>query len=209
MGKFIDFTGLKFENLKVERRVGTDGRGEILYEVKCQCGCGQSRNLRAQVLRYRFDSPGRAKCLGKREGLLTKDLGTLKAVWASMLQRCLNPVSPNFKRYGARGITVSEEWKDFEKFVEDMGIPEKGQQLERKDNNLGYSKENCKWASAKEQARNRRSNVVLTHNGVSKILIEWCEELNLDYNAVQLRIQRGWNTERALTTKTPKPFRPK
>jgi hypothetical protein len=205
MPKMTDLTGKAFGNLQIGARAGTGQRGEILYSVSCVCGCGQVSTLRAAVVKYKLEVPERAECLTKRVRYAPREK-EVRATWAAMLQRCLNPANPNYRNYGGRGITVSEDWKDLSKFLSDMGIPEKGMQLERKDNNLGYSKENCKWASASEQSRNRRSNVVLTYKEKTQTMIEWCEELNLDYNSVQLRVQRGWNTARALGTRTVRPY---
>jgi hypothetical protein len=73
-----------------------------------------------------------------------------------MLARCNNPNATNWPRYGGRGVTVCDRWRKFENFLADMDVPPPGLTLDRKDNNLGYFKENCWWATVSEQNRNHR-----------------------------------------------------
>lgn len=87
-----------------------------------------------------------------------------------MKGRCLNPNNRAYGDYGARGITICERWMEFVNFLADMGDAPEGLSLERKDNDRGYEPENCVWATASEQALNRRSNHILTVDGVSKPL---------------------------------------
>jgi hypothetical protein len=81
-------------------------------------------------------------------------------VWAAMLQRCTNPLSPAWPDYGGRGITVCESWRSFESFYADMGTPPPGLTIERMNNDSGYSLTNCRWATRSDQQRNRRTENV-------------------------------------------------
>lgn len=122
--------------------------------------------------------------------------------WNNMYSRCLNKNHPRYKDWGGRGITMDKKWLKFEGFYEDMGDrPEGNYTLERKDNSLGYSKDNCYWATTKEQALNRRSNRILTANGYKFTMIEWSEKLNINPVTLSSRLRRGWSVEEALAGK--------
>lgn len=125
--------------------------------------------------------------------------------YRAMLKRCYNKNHVAFDRYHGRGISVCERWKkSFVNFYKDMGKrPSIDHTLERIDNTKGYYKENCKWATRKEQGNNRRTNIFLTLNGKTMTLTQWSESLGGTRHLVRLRIDRGWDLKRALTT-TPK-----
>ncbi len=99
--------------------------------------------------------------------ILPLEIVRLYRVWTSILYRCLRPDNKQYKNYGGRGITICEEWKDFNQFCFDVGQrPDNKAQLDRIDNNKGYFKENCRWASPKVNHRNKRNNVYFdTHLG--------------------------------------------
>lgn len=118
--------------------------------------------------------------------------------WGAMNGRCKNPLDRAFEHYGGRGITV--EWDTFEQFFRDMYPTYKiGLTLDRKNNDGNYSYSNCRWATAKEQANNRRTNRFITLNGVTKTTVQWCEELGIRPGTVNQRIHvYGWSNEKAL-----------
>lgn len=121
-------------------------------------------------------------------------------MWATMLRRCDNKTQDSYKIYGARGIKVCDEWKTFVGFYNDMGTSYKdGLSIDRINSDGNYCKENCRWATAKEQARNRCSNKLLTFNDQTKSLAEWAELTGQTYSTIKLRLRRGWSVARALT----------
>lgn len=125
--------------------------------------------------------------------------------WSSMIQRCTNPNNPPYFNYGGRGITVCERWMSFENFFEDMGEkPSSNHSLDRKDNNLGYYKENCKWSLRAEQNRNKRNNRFIEIDGESKTVTEWSKIYDINYTTICKRIDRGWNSVNAVITKPNK-----
>lgn len=105
----------------------------------------------------------------------------LYGVWCSMKSRCENPNRAKFKDYGNRGIDVCEEWHDSWNFVQ-WAISHgyrKGLQLDRIDNDKGYSPDNCRFVTPKENSRNKRNTKFLTVNGEKKCVAEWCETVNV------------------------------
>ena len=101
----------------------------------------------------------------------------LYGVWTTMKHRCENPKREKFKDYGARGIDVCEEWNDPNRFIDwalENGY-ESGLQIDRIDNNKGYSPDNCRWVSPKTNSRNRRNTVYVIVDGAKKSAVEWAE----------------------------------
>ena len=130
--------------------------------------------------------------------------GKLTSVYYNMLKRCHDPKNKGYKDYGARGITVCDEWRNdcciFYKWARDNGYKE-GLTIDRIDNNKGYSPDNCRWTTWKVQTVNRRNTRWILFNGEKKTLKEWSEALNISYQILADRIYRyGWSIERALTT---------
>lgn len=120
----------------------------------------------------------------------------LYAIWNMMRARCRNPRNLAYARYGGRGIKVCQRWQTFENFFEDMGQrPSPQHSIDRIDNNGDYCPENCRWATRSEQGQNKRNNVLLTINGVTKHYKQWADEYNLAYCTVERRIYKGWSPE--------------
>jgi hypothetical protein len=120
--------------------------------------------------------------------------------WAMMLQRCTNPKYTDFSKYGGAGITVSKEWsKSFTAFLSDLGERPLGKSLDRINGKLGYFKENCRWATRREQNQNMKSNRLLTFRGETKCIAEWVRIIGLPFTTIKNRLNRGWTVEEALT----------
>lgn len=120
--------------------------------------------------------------------------------WNAMMQRCTNPANPGWQRYGGRGITVCAAWHKFDGFVADMGTKPVGFQIERKNVDGNYEPGNCKWATALEQANNRRTNVFLVINGVRLTKAQWARKYGIDQRLLHSRLRGGWTLPQALTT---------
>ena len=123
--------------------------------------------------------------------------------WKHMKSRCYNPKARGYENYGGRGITVSPEWHSSLTFIEDMKDSWKpGLTLDRIDNNKGYSKQNCRWASRLEQNNNTRRNKRFEYKGKSQTLINWSRELQINRSTLSQRIYvYGWSIDKAFTKK--------
>jgi hypothetical protein len=113
-------------------------------------------------------------------------------------------LSRHAKRYGGRGIYVCKRWQLFENFYADMGDKPKGASLDRIDNDGPYSPQNCRWASSKQQGRNRSTSRMLTYKGKTQTLVEWAEQLGVEYQTFCTRSIRGWSDERIIETPAKK-----
>ncbi len=204
MGKVIDLTGRKFGRWKVIKKTikRTQDRNIIYY---CVCQCGITKNISASSLRR-----GRSKscgCLQKERAVYagykshTHGRSHTKEhqAWLAMKRRCYKKDCKEYIRYGGRGIQVCDQWlKSFENFFKDLGeAPTSKHSIDRIDNDDNYKPNNCRWATAKEQANNRRTNI-LVHD---MTLMEYCQEHDLNYRIINQRITRDhWPIDKAITT---------
>ena len=193
--KRINLTGQKFGKLTVLKDVGRDKGGHITWLCSCECS-------NTSIVRIGDLKSGKTKSCGCNKGNKTHGMcGTSTYnIWEAMLQRCNNPKHKYYKDYGGRGITACDRWKKFENFFEDMDEKPDGKEIDRKDNNEGYNKENCRWVTPKENSRNKRNTIIIALNDINKPLVEWCEEYNINYGVVKSRLKYNWSIERALTT---------
>lgn len=121
--------------------------------------------------------------------------------WYAMKQRCTNSNNKQYADYGGRGISYPKTWEVFANFKADMEEGyKKGLTIERIDNSQGYSKENCRWATRKDQNNNKRSNIVLTYEGKTLPLAVWAEVLGMKFDVIRSRWYRGWTVDKILST---------
>lgn len=123
----------------------------------------------------------------------SKSRSKIYGVWNAMKTRCENPESVAYKNYGGRGITVCAAWQKFSGFYQDMGEPPAGMSLDRINNDLGYSRENCRWADRKTQARNQRGKRLITASGRTATIGEWAELTGLSVGTIWNRLKIGWD----------------
>jgi hypothetical protein len=167
----------------------------------CVCACG-NRGLisSARLLNGATKSCG---CLAQEQKTIhgharKRNRSTTYQAWYSMIQRVTNPRTKQFKDYGGRGIVVCNERRDFTAFLADMGERPTGLLLDRIDNDKGYSKGNCRWATRSQQQTNQRRTQWLTIDGAMRPLAELAREAGLYPALVRNRIANGWSPERAL-----------
>ena len=168
----------------------------------CECSCGEVRRVRQDILKN-----GASKscgCLAREvASSQMKTHGLSKTPeyvsWHSMINRCTNVKYSEWASYGGRGISVCERWRTFENFLDDMGErPSLKHSIERKNNNEGYSPENCRWATDSEQGLNKRNNVRVTINGDSKTVSEWARIAEVSNFMIHKRLKRGWEPSLAV-----------
>jgi hypothetical protein len=156
---------------------------------KCKCVCGNTRSLQTyQLTSGKVTSCGCMNKKTKKSEIISKNR-RLYSVYCSMLARCNNPKSISYKSYGAKGIKVCEEWKEYSNFYEwsiNNGYDDK-LSIDRIDNSKGYSPSNCRWIPLSEQAKNRTNNVLYTHNGETHIMSEWCKILGFSFTLAKSR----------------------
>lgn len=112
-------------------------------------------------------------------------------IWRNMRSRCINPKNDSFVNYGGRGITVCPQWlNDYDRFFEDVGEAPVGLTLDRIDNELGYSPENCQWVSVRDQLNNQRRNVNITFQGTTLTIGQWATKLGVGYDTLWSRFRR-------------------
>ncbi len=190
-------TAIKFA--RRERRPNRRGT-RTYWEFLCDCGAvhiADTANVRGSHTRSCgcFQQERRIESNTRHGMKHTTEYQT----WRAMHQRCSNQNDVRYSCYGGRGIKVCERWRKFENFYADMGPrPSRKLSLERDNNDGDYEPSNCRWATPKHQARNRRSNRIVTVKGKAMTLAEAVERAGASYGTVAARLNRGWDIDRAL-----------
>ncbi len=201
MGQVKDISGQRFGRWTVGTKAPVrPGEGAFWH---CVCDCGVARTVSAHnILSGTSQSCG---CLQREttsaRATHRRSLTPVYRVWVAMKQRCQLPTDRSYPNYGGRGITVCERWQSFAAFYADMGDPPKGLTLERRDNNAGYSLENCYWATRTEQRLNQRQKLY-TVGGITLTAKQWAAKLGGARNTVNKRLAAGWSVEDACTKPT-------
>lgn len=192
-------SGQKFGMLTLVNLTRNKGR-EAWF---CQCDCGNSHAVPACTL----VSGNTTSCGCKRNariGNLNRTHSMARtpeySAWNRMKRRCQNESCPDYPQYGARGITVCDEWiNSFEAFYAHVGPKPKGYSIDRIDNSKGYCHGNVRWATPLEQARNTRSNKYITAFGRTQCLAKWAAESGLCAETIAHRMGRGLSPEVAIS----------
>lgn len=208
--KRVDLSGMRFGRLVVLRRDSPPGiKGYAKFS--CVCDCGRHSSHRSDHLRS-----GAAKSCG----CLNAELASARATthgdtkghgysaeyscWRAMIDRCSNANTIGYQFYGARGVSVCDRWsQSFQNFLNDMGRkPSAKHSIDRIDVRGNYEPANCRWATSKQQARNKTNNRFINHNGLSLTLVEWSERTGINESTISMRLDRyGWNVSEALSIK--------
>jgi hypothetical protein len=196
--KRTDFTGQIFGRLTAIARQHKTANGRMLWLFSCECGGQKVADLN-EVKRGNTRSCGclaneqRKKAAQKQTHTFSRsNMPRERKSWEMMIARCHNREHVSFKNYGALGVTVCARWLDsFENFVTDMGPRPAGMTLDRLDGTKEYCLENCRWATRKEQANNRRTNHRITIDGETKTIAQWADHLGISCHVIRTRIYKG------------------
>lgn len=199
------YIGVKYGKLTIISYV-REGKDHHKYFI-CKCECGvekeislshlQSKKIRSCGCLWEENKHEYRKTHGGR-------YDPLYAVWCGMKARCNNKNSQAYKNYGGRGISICKKWdNEFETFktwAYRNGYA-KGLQIDRKNNDGGYTPENCRFVTSKENSRNKRANVYLEYHNERETIACWAEKLGMGVGTLRARLNKlGWDVERALTT---------
>ena len=169
--------------------------------VKCfdvECVCGKRKKLTLQQVKKSISCGCMSKYMKHKTHGMSKTAEY--KTWMGIKERCYNNKHPSYLLYGGRGVFMCEEWKcNFEKFLMDIGTrPSKEHSIERVNVNEGYSKENCIWATRKQQCNNRRTNYYLTYKGITLTRAQWADLIGVNVRTLASRCRANKSIEEIL-----------
>lgn len=203
----IDLTGKRFGRLTVIRQaddyVYPNGKRRTQWECLCDCG----NTITAEQSNLKRGNTNSCGCYNL-DNIRTMSIThggrhtRLYRIWSNMKTRCLDVNNKNYAKYGARGISVCDKWKNSFESFRDWALNNGYRDnltIDRIDVNGGYFPENCRWANAKVQANNRRNNKTYEYHGEKHTLAELSDMYHIPYHTLYARVTRlGWDMERAL-----------
>jgi len=192
--------GEKRNNLKLLKITGISNKNRSIGLFQCFCG-NEFESLIMNITANKKKSCGCLMSSSKRKHGHSENGGSPEyRSYQSMINRCTNTRAHNYHLYGGRGITICEEWlNSFNSFFNDMGNRlSKNHSLDRINNNLGYCKENCKWATRKEQANNKRNTLHISYKEETKTIDDWAKSIDISYSSM-FSLYKKYGIEEALT----------
>ena len=194
MSKFIDISGQRFGRLIVIKENGTTKNGDIRW--LCRCDCGNEKTITGSKLRSGHTQS--CGCLQREtiRKIRTKhnmSSASLYSIWGNMKERCYRKTNNRYYRYGARGITVCDEWHDFANFSEwafDNGY-EEGLSIDRIDIDKNYEPGNCRWIPLSEQMQNRSNTHWVEYNNEKICMSEFSRRIGISLSMVYKRLKKG------------------
>lgn len=201
MAKTFNLVGQRFGRLLVLESVRIRPRK---IHWRCACDCGNTSTVWTAKLRNgNTQSCGcmRDEMASERKRTHAMSKSPEYRIWQSMKDRCGNPTSGGYRRYGGRGIKVCERWlESFENFFSDMGKrPTRKHSINRINNDGNYDPDNCEWATGREQSRNTSRNRFLEMDGTRLTVADWSLKTGIRSGTIGARLKYGWSVTRALT----------
>ena len=192
--KVSDITGNRYGALVAIERAGSTSEGLALWRCRCDCG----GEIVARGANLRSGNTTSCGCVRNEQARMrcTKhgDYGKrLHTIWRHMKERCEDANNRYYYCYGGRGVSVCEEWHDYEVFKKwalENGYDDQ-LSIDRIDNDKDYSPDNCRWATMKEQQNNRSNNCRYTYNGDTHTVAEWADILGVNKHTLYTRLRRG------------------